>query len=241
MSIDINNTLYASSLDLDKICGVYTGSYDLTTYNNILGGYLYQKSFSHGLTQPAFAYGLFSTDQINWVPSGVNLSGSILPALVYTDSTNFNILIGSNAGLLYYKIILQWIKDYNSLNVLTSASINTTNVVPYFSTKYNYQKIQNIVPITISAPAASSSGTYLYNHNLGVYINYKVFFNSLPGQVWQATAGGTGDFWLYNFASQIEVSSISDANNIQIKWFSGSSPPSSFNVWIIVYYDHASI
>jgi len=231
-------TNYSSNLATDKICGVYVGSYAANSYNAVLGGYLYQKIFSHNLTRPAFAYGLFSIDGVNYYPSGDYSTGY---GLVYTDSSNFYVISLRNTGIIYYKIILTWIDNYNTSNPIVTPVLQTTNKTPYFNTVNNYQKIYKMIPVQLPNPGTGNTGSYTYTHNLGFYPNYKVFFNSFSGQVWQAVSGGTQNLWLYDYTLQYQMNSNATTSVINLYYDGGSGSPATLNSWIIIYYDHAQL
>jgi hypothetical protein len=231
-------TNYASSLATSKVCGVYVGSYAASSYDAVLGGYLYRKTFTHNLTRPAFGYGLFSTDGVTYYPSGDYSNGI---GIVYTDSNTFSIVSLKNTGTIYYKIILNWIDKYDGTNPLITPVLQTTNKTPYFNTVNNYQKIYRIQNVQLTNPGTGNTGTYTFTHNLGYYPNYQVFFNAFSGQVWQENSGGTQNLWLYDYGLQYEIRSNTTTSAINLYYDGGSSSPATFNAWIIIYYDHAQL
>ena len=177
--------------------------------------------------------GLFSNNNSTFSSNGYN------GFLAYSDSNNFYILIGTNgsppSGTFYYKLVATWIDNYDTTNPLiepvfdtTLVTTNTTN----FDSRANYQKIYDQEPLNL----ATSSHSHTINHPLGYIPNYKIYMESLPGQVWPAIAGGVQNPWLYTTA-QIECYGLMTSTALTLSYDGGSGSSSNFRAWYRIYYD----
>lgn len=225
---NVQNINFSTAFSIDKICGVLSNTFTASTFN--LGGYLYQYSIPHNFTRPIFCDALFSSDGTNYVPNGQ--ADTTYSYNVYSDSSNIYLLTTANSGTFYYKEVSTWIDNYDTTNPLISPVFQTTlptQDTTYFDSRKNYQKIYKENVITFAA----AGGTQPIAHNLGYISNYKIFFESLPGQVWPSISGGAQDIWFYS-ADQHECYGVMDSSNLTITVSSGTA---SCRVWYRIYYD----
>jgi hypothetical protein len=219
------NVSYATEYPIDKIVGIYTGSYDKASQTIVLGGFLYQYKIPHSFTRPIFCELLWSTTGLENSYTDGGASG----AIAYSDSNNIYITTTSNSGMLFYKVIASWIDKYDTNNPLITPVLNTTNKA-YFDSRQNYQKIFSQDVISSQPP-----NTPAILHNLGYTPNCKVFFESIAGQVWPQIDGGSGDIWLYDLSNQLEIHSIISTFALTIVFSNG--PAVNRRVWYKIYLD----
>lgn len=217
------NLNFATQYAVDKIVGVYTGSFAPATQATVIGGYLYQYAISHLFTRPVFCELLWSTDGVTYIDGG-NGGG-----ISYSDSSNIYVTTGESTGTVYYKVIASWIDDYDTTNPLITPVLNTTSNF-YFDSRNNYEKIYHQGTQTLTG----TSGTLTYIHGLSFTPNAKVFFESISGQVWPAIAGGAGNFFLYDLAAQYECEATITDTLINMD-LSGGASSVSCRVWYRIY------
>lgn len=230
MSLQTNyqNVNFASQYAVDKIVGVYNSSFNAATQTTVIGGYLYQYAIPHLFTRPVFCELLWSTDGVTYADGGGGeISGQL--AISYSDSSNIYVTTSLNTGTIYYKVIASWIDDYDATNPLITPVLNTTDNF-YFDSRNNYQKIYHQDTQTVTGTSGSAS----YIHALGYAPNFKVFFESVSGQVWPAIAGGTSDFFLYDATAQYECEATTTTSTLTMALQGGASSVSS-RVWYRVY------
>jgi hypothetical protein len=185
-----NNVAFASAYDVDKIVGVYEGSFDMAADVTKLTadwGDIYVYRIPHGLTRPVFVDLIWKTGG-SWYDGGND-------HLAYSDSTYINIISSTFApavGTMYYKVIATWINEFDSTNPLVAAYQSTTKS-KNFDSRANYQKIykQNVLNFT-------ADGTQSVAHDLNRKANFRVFYEALPNQVWPAFSGGVSNPYLYD-------------------------------------------
>ncbi len=233
---NVNNILFSNYFETDKICGLWESSIPAADYAAVLGGYLYQYTIPHNFGRPVFCDGLFSTDGTNYFPVAAGT------CIALSDSANIYILYNTSpaptSGSIYYRIVTTWINNYDNTNPLIEFANNATNNSKVaFDSRQNYQKIAYSSMITVNNPGAGNTGLYTVTHNLGYSPNYKLFFESLPGQVWPAIAGGAGDIWDYNSGAQYETYGVSNSSTLDIYYDAGSAPAATTNIWYRIYYD----
>jgi hypothetical protein len=224
------NVAYASEYSVDKIVGIYTGSFAPAGTTTTLGGYLYQYTISHSFTRPVYTELLVSTDGINYQDGGP--TGSTLSGISYSDSSKIYITTNKNTGTIYYKVICSWIDNYDGTNPLITPVLNTTNKA-YFDSRKNYQKL--FMSGTQSATSLGSDNIFTITHNLGYTPNFKIFFESVSGQVWPQISGGTNDFWLYDYTMS-ECYGVVDSTNLKIDCFPAFTGHTT-NIWYRIYLD----
>lgn len=223
------NVQFATELAVDKIIGVYVDSFNAATQTTNLGGAgsLFAHAIPHSFTRPVFCELLWSTDGVTYADGGSGILSSTR-GIAFADSNNIYVATGLNSGTIYYKVIASWIDDYDTTNPLITPVLNTTNNF-YFDSRKNYPKIYKQDSQTLS----SASGTLSYIHALGYSPNFKVFFESVAGQVWPAFAGS--DF-IYDALNQYTCQSYSSPSILSMGLFGGGGS-SSCRVWYRVYVD----
>jgi hypothetical protein len=221
---------FASEYAIDKIVGVFTGSFNAATQTSVIAGYLYQYSFAHAFKRPVFCELLWSTDGVTYADGGSGILSST-QGIAYADSSNIYVTTGLNVGTIYYKVLCSWIDDFDTTDPLITPVLNTTSNF-YFDTRSNYQKIyhQDVGTVT------GISGTVNYIHGLGRRPNFKVFFESVTGQVWPAIAGGVNDFFLYDPSLQYECAATITSSTLSMALQGGASSVSA-RVWFRIYLD----
>lgn len=231
------NINFSTAFLTDKICGINSSTFVAGGFN--IGGYLYQTSVPHSLTRPAFMDGIFSANNSTYVNSGT--SDGTNSYIVYSDASNYYLLTTANSGTIYYKIVSTWIDNYDATNPLIAPVFNATlasvNNTTNFDSRQNYQKIFKSAPLTINNPGTGIQGSTVINHGLGYVPNYKVYFESLPNQVWPSISGGASDIWLYDTAHQYECWGVMGTNSLTINYIGGNASASTFRVWYRIYYD----
>lgn len=231
----VANINYSTAFDVDKICTILSNTFTASTAN--VGGYLYQYTIPHNLTRPAFCDALFSTSNSTYIPNGQG--DGTYAYNVYSDSSNFYLLTTATSGTIYYKLVATWIDNFDSTNPLITPVFNTTLVTSNstnFDSRANYQKVYKQDVLTLSNPGTGNTGTYTISHPLGYIPNYKVFFESLPGQVWPLF--GPGDsVWLYDFTHQYACTAVMTSTGLTLSYTPGSGSASTFRVWWRIYYD----
>jgi hypothetical protein len=229
------NINFSTGFETDKTCAVLANSYLASSYNTVLGGFLYQKNIPHSFGRPVFCDALFSTDGSTYFPSGSNNATTSI--LAYSDASNIYILSTSNTGTVYYKIVCTWIDNYDNSNPLITPvfqnSLYTTYATKSFDSRQNYQKILFNNMVTRNNPGVGGA-TLPVAHNLGYIPNYKIFFESLPNQIWPAISGGVSDVWLYS-NSQYETYGVIDSANLNITYTPGSTGASTVRIWYKIY------
>lgn len=192
---------FASAYNVDKIVGVYQGSFaPNTSATTTLGGYLYQYAIPHPFTRPVFTDVIWSTNNITFADGGGSFSLGGPQSIAYSDSSNIYVTTGVASGTIYYKVIASWIDNYDTTNPRITPVLNTTQP-RFFDSSANYQKV-------IQSGSATGRPTLYTNpltYDPTLLANAKLFFESLPGQVWPAIGGGVSDYFLYDPAHQWEA------------------------------------
>lgn len=220
---------FATEFAVDKIVGIYTGSFNAATQTTVLGGFLYQYAIPQTFTRPVFCELLWSLDGSTYADGGSGqLSGQL--SIAYSDATNIYVTTTQSTGIVYYKIIATWIDNYDTTNPAIDPVLNTTQNF-YFDTAYNYQKLYKQGTGSVSG----TSGTVSYLYDLGYTPNFKVFFESIPGQVWPSITGGTANVFLYD-ALQYQCAATT-TNTTMAASILGSVGSVSCKVWYRIYLD----
>lgn len=225
LSSDISTKVkYYSGASIDKIVGVWSGSYDKAT-DTTSRSFLNVFSIPHGFTRPVFVSYLWSEDNVNWVDGGafVGFNSSI----AFSDSTNIYLATTSNSGTQYYRVIAYWIDSYDGTNPSVNEYASTTKDIKY-DTRVNYQKIAFQGETTYN-----SSTTISIPHSLGYIPNAKVFFEAISGEVWPLNAGGASNPFLYDINQDEGLLKIYN-DRIDIVTFSVGA---TRRLWYTGYYD----
>lgn len=239
-SIIANKVNFSSTVSTDKTCAILVGSFDAANYNtrlgdNIVFAYLYQTNIAHNFTRPAFIDIIWSTDGSTYIPGGIFNGAGDTAVNAYSDSSNIYLLTNVNTGTIYYKIIATWIDNYDTTNPLITPVLQTTNN-NYFDTRQNYQKLFLASSVTVNSPGSNTTASTTIAHGLGYTPNFRMYFNSLPNQMWPSITGGGQDTWLY-INTQYECYGVVDANNLTLTYTAGLTPASTMTIYYKIYYD----
>ena len=230
----VSNINFSTAFLIDKICGITSNTFTAGAFN--VGGFLYQTTIPHSFTRPVFCDGLFSANNSTFVPNGQNDGTNAYN--VYSDSSNIYLLTSANSGTIYYKVVQTWIDNFDNTNPLITPVFNTTLPTTNstnFDSRQNYQKIFDQKPITLNNPGVGNVGTYVISHPLGYNANYKIFFESLPGQVWPCFGSGNSE-WLYNPSTQYICQGVMSPTALTVTYSGGSSSAANFRIWYRIYY-----
>jgi hypothetical protein len=231
------NIAFSTAFATDKICGIYNGSFAGTAYDTVYAGYLYVKKIPHTFGRPVMCEGLFSYDNTNFFPSGTGYSiGTSF--CMYSDNSFIYILYENTINTVYYKIVATWIDNYDLNNpLITPVLSSSSSYTKFFDSRYNYQKVLMSGVITLPNPGVGVDTPVSINHNLGYLPNYKLYFESLPNQVWEQIGGGSQDVFLYNSAQQFELYDECTTTTLNLHLLSGSSSAPTARCWYRIYYD----
>lgn len=232
---NIDTISSASKYPVDKIVGVYEGSFnnssDTTTRSGAAGS-IKVFSIAHGFTRPVFTHLLFSDDNSNWADGGSTASTGGT-SIAFSDSSNVYIVAAKSTGTTYYKVILEWIDNYDSSN--PSVDSFTADNKPFqFDSRANYQKIYEQGTTTYSPGTFGSTGVVTITHSLGYIPNAKVFFEPISGEVWPLVAGGASNPFTYSFTQDEGYMQIySNRVDVTVLRFSNATR----NIWYRIYLD----
>lgn len=233
---DYSKISFFSALNIDKIVGVWEGSFEkgnaVLRTGDVTNLYLY--SIPHGFTRPLFVDLLWSDDNVTWADAGGSLGSEFSTA--FSDSTNIYIIssIGSSAtGTRYYKAIGFWIDTYDATNPLVP-SFHAQEQPVLFDSRVNYQKIHTEGSTTYSAGTFGAAQTVTVNHTLGYAPNSRGWFESISGEVWPMHKGGASNPFNYSFAQDEALIKIySDRIDIEVNKFSNATR----KIWYKIYVD----
>lgn len=191
LSAHAANVAYATAFPIDKIVGVYDGSFNaatdttFTTYTFVGSPYkVWYYKIAHSFTRPVFCDLLTSTD-------GIVYTNNV--SIAFADSSFLYIYAGQGivpSGVVHYKLTASWIDNYDGTNPSIIPVIPGSTA--FFDSRANYQKIY-MQGVTSLASNASTSVT----HGLGYTPNAKVYIECFPGQIWPCHTGGTNDTFLF--------------------------------------------
>jgi hypothetical protein len=186
---NIAQTNVATQYPLDKIVGIYEGSFNAGTQTTITTYTLFGLPYKvwyyqipHSFTRPVFCDVSTSTDGTSYDNSRIAIS----------DSSKIYIYAGQGSapsGTIYYRLTATWIDNYDNTNPSISL-VNQGAGALYFNSTANYQKIKTQDVVSL----ANNTNTSVA-HNLGYYPNCKVFMESVSGQVWPCHTGGAQDIF----------------------------------------------
>jgi hypothetical protein len=230
-----NATIALPAYDIDKIVGIYEGSFDivadttLVTYS--LSGfpyYVWYYEIDHSFSRPVFCELLTSTDGSTYVNNKSIAFSDSGKLYIYADANYTN--SHSTSGTVYYKLIASWITGYDSLTPAITPVIQGTSGL-YYSSVANQQKIYEQDVVTL----ANNTNTPVA-HNLGYYPNAKVFMECFSGQVWPCHTGGTNDLFLVDDSMNTGYFKIG-SSNITIYCDQNASSFGSSRFWYRVFID----
>jgi hypothetical protein len=224
---------FASQYPVDKIVGVWEGSFDRATdvvkrSGNL--GDIYVYKIAHGLTRPVFVDLLWSDDNTTWADGGVGAGSTGEVSLAFSDSTYIYIvgsLFATATGTRYYKAIGFWIDSYDTSNPLVPSYMSARKVIN-FDSRVNYQKIYLQDVLTF---ASASTQTVVYD--LSVIPNFRVFFEAFPGEVWPMNTGGASNPYFYH-STQNECSALTTLASLQVTM---DHVPAPSRAWYRIYLD----
>ncbi|HJQ08000.1 MAG TPA: hypothetical protein VJ836_00800 [Candidatus Saccharimonadales bacterium] len=230
----VNNSAsvaFAGRYSTDKIVGVWEGSFnratDVITRTGDLGTiYLYR--IAHGYARPIAADLLWSTDNVTFADGGSSDGTDI--SIPYSDNTYVYIissLFAPAVGTMYYKLIGNWIDNYDNTNPLVNSYISSNKNI-LFDTRENYQKIydQNVLSFT-------SASTQTVTHGLNRLANFRVFYEAFAGEIWPAYAGGASNPFLFDTA-MTECDARMKVNTLEVELL---TVPSTRRAWYKIYLD----
>jgi hypothetical protein len=222
---------FSTAFNVDKIVGIYTGSYNSATQTTTLGGYLYQYAIPHSFTRPVFCDLLVSTDGVNYQDGGT--TGGTLAGIAYSDASNIYVTTGNASGTIFYKVVASWIDNYDTTNPLVTPVFQGLTNSAFFDSRQNYQKTYTAGVVT--ATALGTDTLFNIAHSLGYTPNAKLYFEAVSGQVWPQIYGGTNDYWLYA-TSMSECYEVISSSNLTIDCFPSATGHST-RVWYKIYLD----
>lgn len=234
--IDLTKVQFASQYNIDKIVLLKTGSFDTASLPLVPDSTIIQKyTIPHTFGRPVF------TDLLWDMGNGVLTGGSSQDgagniAIALSDKNNVYIycqnIFGPIVGTLRFHLVGAWIDNYDDSTPAITPDIDTSGSL-YFDSRANYEKIV-VQDVTTVIPSFLTD-TFV-THNLGYVPNYKVYFESLPGQVWPTIYGGVQDFWLYSLGDQNELVTKVSSTQLDLGLVGGvDSVPSK--VWYRLYSD----
>lgn len=233
----MEHTSFTSGVFNDKIVGLWQGSFNKATQTTTrTSGFLstlYVYSIPHEFGRPAFPSLIWSNDGgSNWYDGGT-LPGAGEAVIAFSSSSNMFIATTSNSGTLTYKLVADWINEYDSSDPLVDEFIPPSKHTN-FDSRSNYQKIYSLGTSTYPAGQFSSPATVNITHSLGYIPNAKAFFESISGELWPMHAGGASNPFLYSFTQDEAMLSI-NSSSININLFRSSNAVR--RIWYKIYYD----
>lgn len=231
---NIDKVAFTSRYPIDKIVGVYEGSFDKASDTTTrTGGITNINVFPipHGQSRPVFVDLLWSDDDATYADGGSNIGTN--SSIAFSDDTNIYIIASSATGTQYYKAIAVWIDEYDDTDPLVEAFTPDANK-PLFDSRSNYQKIYEDGEATYSAGTFGSSSTVTVLHPLGYKPNARAWFEPISGEVWPLNSGGAGNPFLYDFNQDEAHMEIYDSRvDIIVARFSNAER----KIWYKVYFD----
>ncbi len=225
-------TAFASPFDIDKIVGVWEGSFNRATDVVSLGGDLgnmYVYRFAHSFTRPLFL-------DLIWKISGSWTDGGSIDSvgdtsIAFCDYTNVNVVSSVFApavGTFQYKVIGTWINEFDATNPLVESFQSATKSTN-FDSRDNYQKIydQNVLSF-------NADGSQAVAHDLNRKANFRVFYEALPDEVWPAFAGGASNPFLYS-SDLTECEPYITTTALNVRLTNVTLPPR--RAWYKIYLD----
>ncbi len=223
---------FASSHNIDKIVGVWEGSFNRAT--DVIervgdAGSIFVHRIPHGLTRPVFTDLLFTT--ASTFADGGNADDAGITSLAFSDSTYAYIVSSVFApavGTMQYKLIATWITDYDSTNPSVEPYQSTTKDIN-FDSRLNYQKIYLQDDLTFDSPGIQAAG-----HDLNSLANFRVFFESFDDEVWPMHAGGASNPFLYDNTDMCQCTAVMTTANLFVQL---DTTPTPRRAWYKIYLD----
>lgn len=231
---NISDVSFTSTKSIDKIVGVYSGTFNKSTDTTTrTGGITSIKVYPipHGKSRPVFTTLLWSSDGTTWYDGGA--SDGTGSSIAFSDSTNIYVVASSASGTQYYRVIAYWIDTYDNTDPLVESFTPDVGDIT-FDSRLNYQKIALEGSTTYSPGTFGSSQLVDITHPLGYKPNARAFFEPIDGEVWPINAGGVENPFLYSFTQDEAYLKIYDSYiEIEVLRFSNDTR----NIWYKVYYD----
>ena len=239
LTSNINDVAFASSLTIDKVVRIYSGSFnaatDLITRNYTLAAAPNPVNFyriAHGLTRPAACESMWSLDNSIFYDGGLQNSSN-QSSIAYSDSTYIYMFTPVAVGTVYYKIWCSWIDDFDTTNPSIAYEVYPDNPVQ-FDSRENYQKISDQNVLTFTAGTFGATETQSVSHSFSYIPNAKVWFEAFAGEVWPLNAGGaTNPFLIDDAQDECQLSIDSNSIDVTLTKFSNASK----RAWYKCYYD----
>lgn len=199
MSLINSNTNFATNKPIDKVVGIFEGSFsldysgkptdDLILEYNPYGGDAWADFYykiPHNFTRPVFCEMLISTDNGDtWLFNETidYNTNSLAQFSVSSDSNNIKIHV-DNFGVAkaYYKVICYWIDDYDTTNPAINI-INQSSKTKIFDTRSNYRRLYTQEELTFTNTVASEEVQFTVNHNLGYIPMVNLFTEYRSGEI----------------------------------------------------------
>lgn len=227
-----NVAFAAPHFDIDKIVGVWEGSFNRATdVVSRVGdaGTIYVYRIAHGFTRPVFADLMFTT--ASGFVDGGSADSNGETSLAFSDSTYIYIissLFAPAVGTMRYKVLATWIDNYDDSNPSVTPYKSPTKDIN-FDSRLNYQKIQKQGALTFNSATLQT-----VTHSLNRLANFRVFFESFPNEVWPMHSGGASNPFLYDNNDMSECSAVMKINTMDIEMFVVPTPR---RAWYKIYLD----
>jgi len=200
------NVAFATKYPIDKIVGIYSGSFNAATdttaitYTFIGSSYkVWWYKIPHVFTRPVFCDLITSTDGDIYTNNA---------SIAFSDSSFIYIYAGQGiapSGTIYYKLTATWIDYYDNSNPAITPIIPGNTA--FFDSRQNYQKIYLQDVVSLANNTVSTIG-----HDLGYKPNAKVYMECFAGQVWPCHTGGTNDIFLFADSENTGYFSMTSSN-----------------------------
>ena len=232
----MEHTSFTSNVFTDKIVGLWEGSFNKATQTtartSAFLSTLYVHAIPHNFGRPAFPSLLWSNNGgTNWYDGGSLVGGEAV--IAFSSSNNMYIASTSNSGNIVYRLVADWINEYDYSDPLVDEFIPQSKHTN-FDSRANYQKVSTLGTETYPPGQFSSQITIPIYHGLGYIPNAKVFFESVENELWPIHAGGASNPFLYS-STQDEATMSIGASSVSVNVFRSSNQ--TRRIWYKVYYD----
>lgn len=216
---------YTSYSPLDKIVATYSGSFvvgtDTVTRSYTLAGFpnvVNVFRIPHGLSRPVFVESQWSVDGSAYFEGGGTPNASDQGCIAYSDRTYVYIMSNGyiTAGTrVYYRVVCDWIEDFDQTNPDVPGFISGQNVVNFYSGWVAARVLrQGVANVSTTSPTTTNVLTTV-DHNLGYAPEVRVYIESFADEVWPLNYGGLNNLHLVD-DSQVECQVFSDATSLAI-------------------------